>query len=190
VVPEDRGCGLPGGQSAQEQSPGESPSSTPVPVGYREDVREISKLVADDEREDPRGDSLGAQARPEPGYVEADVAGAAASPACAGSPQCRSPMRAARQAAAGRTRRHCNRSFGGSKRRLSLKFRADIVVVAPWTRLCHRPETAFPGSRMRTFKKPYGGVGSSYLRVRYARLSSDKSDHVDQNVSGFGLWPD
>ena len=77
---EDRGCRLPGGQSVQEQSPGESPSSTPVPA-----------------------------------------------------------------------------------------------------------EAAFPGSRMRTFKKPYGGVGSSYLRVRYARFSSEKSDRVDQNVPGFGL---
>jgi hypothetical protein len=39
-------------------------------------------------------------------------------------------MRAARQAAAGQTRRRYDRSFGGSKRRLSLKFRPDIVVVA------------------------------------------------------------
>ena len=125
---------MPGGQSVQEQSPGESPSSTPVPVGYREDVRKISKLLADDERENPRGDSLGAQASPERGYVEADV------PEAAGLPPIRLAhdrlsvaylCRAARQAAAGRTRRHYDRSFGGSKRRLSLKSSADMVVVAP-----------------------------------------------------------
>jgi hypothetical protein len=112
VVPEDRGCGLPGGQSVQEQSPGESPSSTPVPAGYREEVREISKLVADDEREDPRGDSLGAQASPERGYVEADVAEAAELPPVRLAQDRLTvayPCRAARQAAAGRTRRHYDR---------------------------------------------------------------------------------
>jgi len=132
-------------------------------VGYREDVRKISKLLADDERENPRGDSLGAQASPERGYVEADV------PEAAGLPPIRLAQdrlsvaylcRAARQAAAGRTRRHYDRSFGGSKRRLSLKSSADIVVIAPRPAYADRRETAFPASRMKTSKRPYGGLGA------------------------------